>query len=137
MTNEQMRIVIAEACGGKWYEWKDLPRKGICFQMPNDLIGTNQQVCNRPNDWINRYYYNKDNYPNYPLDLNACHEMEKNLKQVQVVTYQDILVSITCKTEKLFPNDKAYPLDGFVIAATSQQRCEAFIKTVCPEKWIN
>lgn len=55
--------------------------------------------------------------PNYPSDLNACHEMEKVLTYEQICDYGDWL-----------PKD-----DWGLIHATAAQRAEAFLRTI--GKW--
>jgi len=103
MTDEQMRIAIAEACG-----WK----------VPNGC--TNYRV--RPEG--SRVFFNPltddDPLPDYLNDLNAMHEAEKTLLKIDGCqahweTYSNIL------TAKLGCVD--------IFHATARQRAEAFLKT--------
>jgi len=99
MTDEQMRIAIAEACG-----WK----------VPNGC--TNYRV--RPEG--SRVFFNPltddDPLPDYLNDLNACSEFEAMLNSVERFTY---LVELN----KLCGDEPS------AVWATARQRAEAFLKT--------
>lgn len=104
MTDEQMRIKIAEACGWKALEYEDFSKYGVpCFM----LMGSNNTGTRlAPPDYLN--------------DLNAMHEAEKTLLkmdgcQAHWETYSNIL------TMKVGCED--------IFHATARQRAEAFIKT--------
>lgn len=58
--------------------------------------------------------------PDYPGDLNACHEMEKTLTGNEVTRYDNHLHAICGSLQK-------------AIRATASQRCEAFLRAV--GKW--
>src|SRR5438105_2216261 len=80
MTNEQIRIAIAESlgfCGGKLISYQD---ETICDKCENNGC------------------HPKHNYPNYPVDLNAMHEVEKTLEigndGSEADDYQQYLYSI-------------------------------------------
>jgi hypothetical protein len=66
MTNEQINIAIAEACG--WYEEDN--ESEICW--------TRDELT---------YCLHEDELPNYCNDLNAMHEAEKVLTNEQWVAY--------------------------------------------------
>ena len=91
MNVEQKRIAIAEACGwirnGWWWH------KTLCPQG-------NLREC-----------------PNYPEDLNACHEMEKVLTPEQRGEYSRVLGLMVCTENRV-----VWPL----LHATAAQRFEAF-----------
>ena len=91
MTPEKQRSEIAKLC-----DWKpDL----IC----TDLDG---------NPW-------PSDPPDYLNDLNACHEFEKTLGDIDNwLLYDKALAEIT---------------EGFTFHATAAQRCEAFLKVF--DKW--
>lgn len=105
MTPEQQRIAIAEYCG-----WKD---ETYNFSA-----------------W---FKYDKDNFepiaessspPDYLNDLNAMHEAEKVLnKELFEVYYTNLCTSSNCLTLGV----RAFT------SATSQQRAEAFLRTI--GKW--
>ena len=108
MTPEEMRIAIAEMCGwtpsyiGSWT--KD--PAGLRGPFISDL-------------------------PNYPSDLNACHEMEKVI--VDWVAYRIHL----CKVAGIgYAPDLGIcdDIKSFV-SATALQRCEAFCRTLWPERF--
>ena len=99
MTLEQMRIKIAEACG-----WSRVTGSYL------DVYKTPTGIGPRGGDIVK--------LPNYPYDLNACHEMEKVLRKRPLLwqKYVDTL------NETLSIDD--------AIHATAAQRCEAFLKTL-------
>lgn len=88
-------------------------------------------------DWVflQCWCQNKDGkliaHPRGPLDypncLNACHEMEKVLTDTKHILFRGILLYLTKSTNSF--DTREY------ISSTPSQRSEAFIKTVCPEKW--
>lgn len=107
MTNEQINIAIAEACGWTHFE----------------LITTQYTALRADGKW--------DIIPNYCNNLNAMHEAEATLNYEQGEQFEDELCDI-CDMEN---RHKEYPLSfRFAVAhATAQQRAEAFLKTV--GKW--
>ena len=96
MKPEKQRIAIAEACG--WTEISDWKAAGINGQHPTE-------------PWT-------DVIPDYLNDLNAMHEAEKVLNNVQRERYRTELV---------------YSHAGGDVFATSAQRAEAFLRTI--GKW--
>jgi hypothetical protein len=109
MTNEQINIAIAEACG--WHE--ELEPLGSF---------------NATAWWHNNYRYpsNVMPVPNYCKDLNAMHEAEKTLTDDQFEQYRWILWDISPIVAKK---------DWYrcYLSSTAHQRAEAFLKTL--EKW--
>lgn len=61
--------------------------------------------------------------PNWPEDLNACHEAEKSLRVDELEAYLRHLVPNEAQWIK-------YPMNAYwlICHATSLQRCEAFLK---------
>lgn len=111
MTNEQMRVKIAESLGkfarktGEIVEYQDW-RGDFMFQrvrFPNGSISP----CH------------VENVPNYPEDLNACAEFEKNLnhKNLEFHTY-------TCYVLQFCTEE-----GNHTYCATALQRCRAYLKT--------
>jgi len=96
MTKEEMRIAIAEHLG--WIKVKELKWARARLDPPKQFM----PGCNHT--------------PNWPEDLNACHEMEKSLN----VNQRDFYVDLLCETD-------------YSCFADSMQRCEMFLKTV--GKW--
>lgn len=110
MTDQEIRIAIAEACG---FEWKGTkPYAGA----------THPDVClwSRTTDTINY------KIPDYPNDLNAMAEAEKTLRDSQTPHYVAILSNI-CGSA----GGKA--IGWPYITATARQRATAFLKTT--GKW--
>jgi len=109
MTDEQINIAIAEACG-----WKKLSEY-------NGAWGRDLQ----------RTYL----LPDYCNDLNAMHEAEKTLDDDHLYIYGNILDYITRKVKMPMsyvhkPEAGMYPE---LFRATARQRAEAFLKTI--NKW--
>lgn len=111
MNSKERRIAIAEACG--WILCKTTD------EFPGDL------------SWHNYYgktvwkhpklgYASWKAVPDYPNDLNACHEFEKMLDEQTYRLFIGHLVAI------LKPGE-------FAVRATAPQRCEAFLRTI--GKW--
>jgi hypothetical protein len=104
MTKEQINIAIAEACG-----WEVKVKKYLA-KPPNG-------------EWQYR-----DKIPNYCNDLNAMHEAEKVLTDVQSTFYWKTL-------SELVNNTVGHDFDNQFecIHATAAQRAKAFLRTI--NKW--
>ena len=100
MTDDQIRIAIAEWCG--WRSYHD------CLHILywNESLGELIQDA-----------YMSHALPDYPNDLNAVHEAEKKLDVNPWQQYINLLPDII--------EDWRSP-----IHATARQRCEALLKTV-------
>ncbi len=115
MTPEEMRVAVAEACG-----WTDVGHG----------VGPNRNLWlgNKP---IAGGLLCDQHVPNYPEDLNACHEMEKVLKGHQVNDYTHRLIAVTQASGVA---DGVPWLNTYALYhSTPAQRCEAFLRTVKPE----
>lgn len=122
MSDDEIKIVISEQQAYAYY--------------PPQVYGVNPTAHRIA--WEN-------SLPNYPCDLNAIAEAVKTLEAgfdgSQTDDYQQTLWSIVnpgVQWEQ--PEDEPQPLYdvGYLqnfVEATARQRAEAFIKTVCPEKW--
>lgn len=112
MTDEQMRIAIAEACG--WKPYKPITHDGW------PLLMTPPKKPNKEG-WL-------ETIPDYLNDLNACAEFEKTLTDDELWEYSKLLM------------DYRQAANGFPLAsrsevlklqkATVRQRAEAFLKTL-------
>jgi hypothetical protein len=117
MTDEQINIAIAEACG----------YKNVAIRMTEGTI--------RVITGFKHHTFDEE-IPDYCNDLNAMHEAEKMLTKEQLYNYGNKLDRITlpktsmemCYIES--PEAGMYP-DLF--CATAAQRAEAFLKTI--KKW--
>ncbi len=96
MTPEEINKTIAEACG-----WTYITSLGSGRKPDHGS------------------FRETDKIPNYYGDLNACHEMEKGLKNWQ---------QWDCYIENLIKS-----VEDYLVHATAPQRCEAFLKTI--GKW--
>jgi hypothetical protein len=113
MTQEEMRIKIAEACG-----WTTKAFTG--FSGEDDEWFTEDRVYKPNGDWATI-----GKYPDYPNDLNAMHEAEKTLTEKEQVWYLQKLTQVRLKQGS-----------GGIIAciidkttfATAAQRAEAFLR---------
>jgi len=100
MTNEQINIAIAEACGWRIAERVSPEAKEdatACWIRPNG------------DEW------QEESLPDYCNDLNAMHEAEKTLNSEQLHDYYENLELV---------NGWEYP------SSTARQRAEAFLKTL-------
>jgi hypothetical protein len=109
MSEEQINIAIAEACGWQFVTYKET------FAKP-------------PNGGPCQY---KEGIPNYCKDLNAIHEAEKTLNFEQSEFFEDELCDVAKKENDVLENP--LPWRFSVCHATALQRAEAFLKTI--EKW--
>ena len=98
MSPEKQRIAILKACG--WTNFYKATHKGaIQYGQPPNAHSNSWQA------------------PDYLGDLNACHEMEKALTDIQRGYYWDHLKDMTD--------------EGFdQLHATAPQRAEAFLRTL-------
>ena len=100
MTNKQINIAIAKACG-----WD------------SDDIARGYTLCQF-----------SENVPDYCNDLNAMHEAEATLNYEQGEQFEDELCDI-CDMENRH-KEYPLPFRFAVAHATSHQRAEAFLKTI-------
>jgi len=106
MTNEQINIAIAKACG-----WQ---------------VNKHKYLAKPPNgDW--QY---KDELPDYCNCLNAMHEAEKVLTTKQK---QRFATALSDTLSDSAPTESCHTVWSDTIHATSRQRAEAFLKTL--GKW--
>jgi len=126
MTDEEIRIAIAEACGYVWYRTPKHPfetRRHRMIALPAlheyegqsdvwlERADGSERICNMKFMETNGYL------PDYLNDLNAMHEAEKTL--VRFMDYETQLERV-CKTRTVWN-------------ATARQRAEAFLSTL--GKW--
>jgi hypothetical protein len=107
MNKEKQRIAIAEACGWKMHDHPDAMKLKQGWTMP-------EKWCINPKGVL-RFNHHR---PDYLNDLNAIHEAEKVLNNVQRERYRTELV---------------YSQAGRDVFATAAQRAEAFLRTI--GKW--
>lgn len=125
MTDNEISIAIAEACGWVWYRLPSVSegRRYKCLflpglheyegQSPEWLVRADgsESICNM--EFMSREGLVQD----YRNDLNAMHEAEKRLGDIQRGQYED---ELTMRTDN-------------AIYATADQRAEAFLRTI--GKW--
>jgi hypothetical protein len=107
MTNEQINIAIAEACG-----WREVQ----ISRAPNEFG-------RRPYGWKSTEHGNRTmetQIPDYCNDLNAMHEAEEVLTRDQIEVF----------CEQLLPKHHGI---WWGIHTTARQRVEAFLRTI--GKW--
>ena len=100
MTNEQINIAIAKACG-----WD------------SDDIARGYTLCQF-----------SENVPDYCNDLNAMHEAEKVFTYEEAQQFEGELCGI-CGSENLH-KEYPLPFEFSVAHATASQRAEAFLRTI-------
>lgn len=114
MTDNELRVKVAELCG-----WKDIEERLLpCCR------GVKSRLCGRM-----EHEHAFHACPNFPHDLNACHEMEEALDtfgaKIRYLSY----LRLACTGEaKHYPNSALHEL--LVIRATARQRCEAFVRAM-------
>lgn len=119
MKPEAQRIAIAQACG--WTECQH-------SWHPGDVEGRKGKL------WLGIAPINKGqnfeiacwSIPDYLNDLNAMHEAEKTLREMQTMTYVDRLGEIVSQGM----GDGSYGEVWNMNHATATQRAEAFLKTL-------
>ena len=99
MSDQQINISIAEACGWKFDDSMEM------WLSPNDIHFFPWQL------------------PDYCNDLNAMHEAEKELTEIQCAFYRQNLHEIITNI----------PASRYVWHATARKRAEAFLRTI--GKW--
>lgn len=119
MTNQQIRIAVAE------------------------VMGHVEPACYGNLGWLSKAGHGKVEFvPNYPADLNACHEMEKVLTRKQRIEARWHLVQITDDNYDTWGPHEYNTLGVWEVSltdidaclnATARQRCEAFLRTL--GKW--
>lgn len=112
MTQEQIRIIIAEACGWK-HEFNGDHENPEWYWIPPDDPDGNGEA------------------PDYPNDLNAMHEAEKSKVTVPSFwqPYQQNLEHVIRRSRG--QNSIIAKID--IAFATAEQRAEAFVRTI--GKW--
>ena len=129
MSDDQIRIAIAEICGWKIVEsklFKSLrsPSDGSCICCGKHL--SDGEV------WEVGLCGGEDYrcvFPDYPNDLNAMHEAERLLGEKQVRSYAFTLAQVLDTTPTVDLDDQFLN-----IHSTARQRCEAFLRLHC--RWI-
>jgi hypothetical protein len=112
MTDQEMRIAIAKACG-KCFGSMFIESVGgdLCAKCHKDR-----------NDPIHHH-------PDYPNDLNAMHEAEKTLTTKEQQELYCYLLSIRCQVrEELNTLPKLSPFE--FVSSESYQRAKAFLRTI-------
>jgi hypothetical protein len=104
MTDNEIRVAIAEACG--WKLETTNVHDGLCWH----LNGVQHEFAP----------------PDYPSDLNAMHEAEKQLTGAQCLQFETELNTQT----KWMKHITAFPM----VHSTARQRAEAFLRAI--GKWV-
>lgn len=102
MTDNEINVAIAEACG-----WEPTTDGGVTWDADGKAIVTP---------------------PNYCANLNAMHEAEQALANMNILDRVDLRPDYTNMLWLISAKDGGYPL-----MATARQRAEAFLRTV--GKW--
>jgi hypothetical protein len=116
MTNEQINIAIAEACGWTITEVTLMPGLTDVAILPPGVSVSDEGAV---------WKYAGTGIPDFVNDLNACSEMEKRLAtDGQIEAYLDNLTD-ACG------GDTPVGVASFTAYfATARQRCEAFLRTL-------
>jgi hypothetical protein len=128
MSDEQIRIAIAEACG-----W----RRQISESAILGIISTQWFKPDGTKAHPHEVSGNALGYtPDYPNDLNAMHEAEKNLGNGQHEKYESHIQNILIKEELKWMSggkNKIVSSERYIWHAVARQRAEAFLRTIY--KW--
>lgn len=108
MTEEQIRIKVAEACG-----WKDIRDRAISHNLNGRFWKTIHKFGTSPQGLQNYL-------PNYTQSLDACREFDDKLKGCK--DRESYCVTL-CKVVHGMDH-----LNVDVVLATPLQRCEAFLR---------
>lgn len=143
MTDSEIRIAIAEACGYKWFwhvcanteqgfEWSLVltypPEEGIgtawigCAGETREATSEEIETAKVSGAFTN-------SFPDYPNDLNAMHEAEKTLSDADYNEYIHVLNSVCISTAEAGMKQGR----SRIMSATARQRAEAFLRTL--GKW--
>lgn len=121
MTQPEQRIALAEWMG--WEHQDATSETGDVDFWYNDEL--------KVQDYLS---------PNYPNDLNACHEVEKKLKEQSLCEkYGGTLGLLVEREEAKHECWEAHATTALMLycfcIATSQQRTEALCRTLFPERF--
>ena len=119
MTNEEIRIKVAELCG--WINVHEAGTREISEPLMDKGFGLVGFRLGQPAKQL-------EQIPNYPEDLNACHEFEKELTEEQWRGYIFALLNLMKLDIAL--DDYTLAQHFSFVHATARQRCEAFIKVM-------
>jgi len=116
MTDEQIHVAIAKACG-----WSEIQKSEYApFGKPY-LVGRSP----------NKSVENLLNIPDFCNDLNAMHEAEEILSANQRIDFACYLTEpVRDQIYDVMPNDLHYPVCFPAIHATAAQRAEAFLRAL-------
>lgn len=130
MTPQQINQAIAEHLG--WTDFYTANKAGKRNPHGQHLFGHNPATCEDSTFGGKEFR----EVPNFYGDLNACHEMEKSLKDTPVYNFwYGYFQHLSCVCGNSSNNNiRLYRC----ITATAPQRCEAFLRTVgkwqdCPQ----
>lgn len=132
MTNEAMRIAIAEACGWNYQKRETWPYRRpkqyeYILQSPTQELRVLPEFTVAHADHKTDHIIGIKRLPDYLNDLNAMHEAEKRLNDAQWKVYEALVSDATYQAIKgLNPRPKYFR----PIAATAHQRAEAFLRTL-------
>jgi hypothetical protein len=120
MTDNELRIKVAELLG-----WRKTTYRALGYSRGY----IDAEVWIAP-DGSQHDLYEDDStgdpypFPDYPNDLNACHEIERTLTYNQCSRYEDVLLLIW-KRGTMYCH-----ADAMRCHITARQRCEAFVETM-------
>jgi hypothetical protein len=118
LTDDELRVRIAEACGWAQHMVGDFSYIG--WLPPSGEY--------RKSLW--RTYYLEKELPNYPGDLQAMHEAEKTLNATQLHAFNHALDRVIAKDDKDEHWSPTRTADSYKWHATARQRALAFVATI-------
>ncbi len=121
MTDNALKIAIAKALGWTAHRNPEKTKCGADIPSCEALIWEHDFV--PPQFKGDRAYHRK--LPEWPTDLNACHDMEAALGTSDMVAYWHHLLD----GNRLYQGSITAPSVIYMVRATARQRCEAFLRT--------
>lgn len=127
MTDQQINVAIAEACGWKWKVAEHNKRAGL--SVGTWIQPDGEPTCAHP---ILRGCGELGYLPDYANDLNAMHEAVSWLFRNRLKSYWDYLSGLRSVVAR---DNSNRPATECIYAedATARQRAEAFLRTI--GKW--
>lgn len=133
MSDNEIRIAIAEACGWKWYRrpatgpWADRPYRSLYHpSLHADYIAEQLTPADMTERQCNEVFmWREGMIPDYPTDLNAMHEAEKTLTRKQGVHFR-----LWLSRNSDGPNALFLTVEQAMCHAAAHQRAEAFLRAI-------
>lgn len=122
LTDDEIRVRVAELMG--WQVKATRGKYDLVVIDPNGFEVAWGNLRGRTPDELRLDF--SHNLPNYPADLNACHEFERTMNEDECAAYQQQIDNPWGMTQD------DYPAQAYWFHATARARCEAFLAVMQP-----